>query len=211
MDFLARSAKLFFAQCSERHCVLAAGAVAAFCTKIGIHASVLTVQGVATTPAWTRALSTGEVSSRDFMGAVDGIADTDSTHPLHGSGRRYGALVVCGFTGTQGGPGDWDGHLVALVDGRYVVDLNAGQMCRPGRSIQVPRAVVIEDPAFCKGRSRMTGQFLASGSEACQILYRRGFSDLGYRNGPDWRQRKSRVAAAMHAGWREYMTARRWA
>lgn len=52
--------------------------------------------------------------------------------------------------------GGYDGHVVVLVDGRWLVDLSAPQMDRPHRGIRIRRPVVIDlaarpTPSFLRG------------------------------------------------------------
>lgn len=47
-------------------------------------------------------------------------------------------------TAGSGEEGKWPGHLVALVEGRWLLDVSAGQMNRPERNILIPTFFVAE-------------------------------------------------------------------
>lgn len=86
-----------------------------------------------------------------------------------------------------GGKG-WPGHVVALVENRWLVDGSAGQFARPAKDILVPRVLVGEFSK--KGRASYT---LEGGGE---ILYEARPHDVSFTKMPGFQPHEGNVGIA---------------
>jgi hypothetical protein len=93
-------------------------------------------------------------------------------------------------------PGGWPGHLVAVLDRRWLVDLSLGQAARPALGIDVgPIAAAIDDPEpFLRGRSDLAGVVRDS-----LVVYRSRPTDRTYRVGRAWSIPAVELAGAVDA------------
>jgi hypothetical protein len=70
-------------------------------------------------------------------------------------------------------PGSFDGHLVALVEGRYVVDLAIAQNRRPPFGISTPDVCVLHAPWLRKDDGEFAGAIVEGYGPASLIAYKR--------------------------------------
>ena len=98
----------------------------------------------------------------------------------------------------------WDGHLVAVVGGRYIVDLSAGQFARPQHGIKMVPFVVHAEPGWAKGREPLV---LAGGEGAVVALLAKP-GERSFLPAKDWWHRRiipvvERVEEAIRQGYEE--------
>ena len=99
-------------------------------------------------------------------------------HNAHSIGLGYGPP-------TPDDPG-WDGHLVAFVGGRYIVDASIDQVNRPQKEISVPDVIVAKiERGFITGKRPLLVR-LSSAVLRYEVMTP---PDLGYRSSPNWRLR----------------------
>lgn len=99
-------------------------------------------------------------------------------HGAHSIGLGYGPP-------TPDDPG-WDGHLVAFVGGRYVVDAAVDQVERPEKNIHVPDVLVAHpESGFIVGKKPMI-VWLPAAMLRYEVMVP---PDLGYKDSPNWRKR----------------------
>lgn len=96
-----------------------------------------------------------------------------------------GAWGVRIETGKQVKPNGWPGHLVAVVNNKWLVDSSAGQMSRPHKGIQLPPIVVV--PAT---RRFQSGDELCvlTGPEGALLLYEAKPGDTSYVTASGWQR-----------------------
>ena len=96
--------------------------------------------------------------------------------------------------------GRWDGHLVAIIDDRWLVDLSADQFDRPGRGLRVTRPVITGwepatgDGSFHDPEHEVTATF-------------RRVHDTSFKRAPDWTWYPALVGAAAGMAIRALKTA----
>lgn len=98
--------------------------------------------------------------------------------------------------------GRWDGHLVALVRGRYLVDASLDQCDRPQHGIAAGLVVealgtpVLTTPA-------VNGMRVQVGLQQGMAVYELRPGDRSYERAPDWRDMNRRLAVIAAARLRE--------
>jgi hypothetical protein len=102
-----------------------------------------------------------------------------------------GAWGVRIETGKQVKPNGWPGHLVAVVNNKWLVDSSAGQMSRPHKGIQLPPIVVV--PAT---RRFQSGDELCvlTGPEGALLLYEAKPGDTSYVTASGWERHPGNLA-----------------
>jgi len=99
-------------------------------------------------------------------------------HNAHSIGLGYGPP-------TPDDPG-WDGHLVAFVGGRYLVDASIDQVERPAKDLHVPDVLVARtETGFVTGKRPLI-VWLPSAVLRYEAMVPQ---DLGYKTSPNWRLR----------------------
>ena len=83
--------------------------------------------------------------------------------------------------GAKAAPGTWQGHLVAVVRQRVLVDLTIGQADHPEHDM-------VLSPMFCDVSGRfLNGHEQATfGNNGCRVLYEALPGDRGYQATPNW-------------------------
>ena len=82
----------------------------------------------------------------------------------------------------------WEGHLVAIVEGRYLLDLSADQVSRPEKQMLVK-------PFFCE-LALQQESFLSGGTlsvfskQHALLLYHARLNDRSYAQAADWRNQQ---------------------
>lgn len=92
--------------------------------------------------------------------------------------------VGLGFANGQPG---YDGHLVALAHGRWLLDLSLDQASRPARGIELRPLVAEVTPAFLSGQER-----LFVDPNGCALWYER-IDNAKHLVAPDWTDQARRV------------------
>jgi hypothetical protein len=104
--------------------------------------------------------------------------------------------VGLGF-GADPEPGRWPGHLVAVVDRRWLVDPTLGQASRPDRGLTLPDILVLPlTERWVRGREDTVIRL--PGDTTVTVARRRNAPS--FQHSPDWREsrrRTQRVAAAL--------------
>lgn len=86
-------------------------------------------------------------------------------------------------------PGSWPGHLVAILNRRWLLDFSADQASRPQHGIDLSDPIVAPvDEPFLRGRE--TRRFMPAGADgtSMRIDYHAYPTDRTYRESPDWRR-----------------------
>ena len=97
--------------------------------------------------------------------------------------------------GCQKSPGSWGGHLVAIVNRRWMVDLSLDQAEEPRRGIRLPRFVVWPAPRrFLSGWKALD---LATRGRA-GLIYEARPGDTSFQRTPAW-NRGDRIASLVTA------------
>ncbi len=91
------------------------------------------------------------------------------------------AMGICGARGPHR-PGRWPGHLVAIVDERFLIDLTLPQMNRPHKDINVPPIMCGVSAEFLAGTA--VRSFLVNG---CRVFYQAVLDDESYAEVTDWK------------------------
>ena len=90
-----------------------------------------------------------------------------------------------GVPGLGEGPGKWPGHLVAIVQNQWLIDLSIGQANKPEKGI------ILGDPIICS----VTEEFLGGNDRhtitngALMLTYLARPKDFSYRQRADWSER----------------------
>lgn len=103
-------------------------------------------------------------------------------HPEWVKGMRDGAYAVgVGYGGPN--PDKWDGHLVLVVDHRYLVDMSGDQFARPEYGIEVKPFYARLDGVDLTGRKSRLALGLPNGGV---LLYEGDPDNQLFRRAPDW-------------------------
>lgn len=86
----------------------------------------------------------------------------------------------------------WPGHLVAIVEGRFIVDAAAGQYSRPQRKIHIPNVVMAPAPA----RFTRRGVISLPLPEDGQLEYKARKGDLSYENVAGFQRHAANLSVA---------------
>lgn len=119
--------------------------------------------------------------------------------------KREGAYAVgVGYGGPD--PDAWDGHLVLIVDHRYLLDMSADQLARPQYDILVtPLIAKVDGVDLSRPKSR-----LALGLEKGGVLLYEGDPDNQlFRRAPDWMRPYRDVVRALSETLRQDLARRR--
>lgn len=128
-------------------------------------------------PAWTEIVvrdrfPQSKAEREEWFGPVGG----------HSLGIGYGA----------DDPSGWPGHLVVLVENRWIVDLTLPQANRPAKWVVLTPLVFEAEPALLEGKTRQVMQV-----NDCVVIYERAkrgdMQAEGWRTAKDWRDPKRHV------------------
>jgi hypothetical protein len=81
----------------------------------------------------------------------------------------------------------WDGHLVAILDRRFLVDGSADQFSRPGK-MMIVEPMVVELPEW-----PLTGGISGANQHGVVMRYWPMADQRSFRNSPDWHARRPKI------------------
>jgi hypothetical protein len=133
---------------------------------------------------------TAQPVSVAFMALSQSCADTGGQQ-----GHCIGILST-GQTDPHGpGGGGWDGHLVLLVDGVWLLDISAPQFNRPAQGIDIPEPILARLPHALPGGLTDGVRLLAVRRDGSHLRYAVN-AHTEWQALPDWAGRAARVDAA---------------
>lgn len=117
-------------------------------------------------------------------------AGTGSDSPASRAAWEAAGAWVVAIERGEAPPHRWAGHLVAVVERRFLIDAALDQAARPERGIVLAGPVVapVGEP-FLRGREGLVGQLGAT-----TVRYRARPGDRSYRTAPDWADPTRRIA-----------------
>jgi hypothetical protein len=172
-----------------RAVVLGAGA----CRNSCILCTALTIDaarhfGVAATPLKVRlrtdnAVATRIVAECEAAGRPAIVADPEAWSV----GLGFGSPGEGATGGDYDRAGLWPGHLVAIVAGRWLVDLSADQANSPEHGIELAPLAAVVTPRFLAGDEDVVGE-----QRGCRVQYRAFPGEPDWTHSPQWDPRSRR-------------------
>lgn len=173
LSLLAREARPLFQEWAKTgSCILSTRVAVDVCHELGFRAEALSASVVVYNPALAARLARGEPppqTPEDVLAAWD--ADRCWSVGI-GSGASPDAKVLLRDTRAR----RWPGHLVALVDETWVLDLALYQFSRPERDIRL-------EPFFWRVTDAAASPLQLNG---CLLYYLPRPEDRSYLDSPDW-------------------------
>lgn len=96
------------------------------------------------------------------------------------AGGGWGVGIGFGAEQKEGG---WDGHLVAIVNRRYLCDFSIDQASRPEHQMEISVLVGDVGEPFLRGRE--DASFVSEAGEPVHVHYH-AIDDQSFRASPDW-------------------------
>lgn len=158
-------------------CIVAAGAV---CTLTS-----------PSTPAYALA-----VEATVFNAAAVGFIHRNELLPEHREAWDAAGAMSAGVGSGTGTDDLWPGHLVAVINRRWLVDTTLDQANHLG--LRIPPVIVLPvTEGFLRGRATLLADL-----STVAVLYQARPGDRSYRECPAWEQRADLAALAQQEAWR---------
>lgn len=154
-------------------CIAATGIAYDVFRHFGIASRALPVRFLVANARFIELVDRGEEPLADPTSWAIGVT---------GSGRRQRRAT---------GEHAWDGHLVLVVERRWLLDLTLGQARRPAKGILLPDVFVgTVPPGWPTSDDEQLTYRLRGGCAICYVPQR---GNRGYTGSPDWRQRRTKL------------------